>query len=764
LKKTYLTIICCLIISLTQAQDIVNIPDPVFKDWLLNYSTFDQTLQYLDANGDGEIQVSEAETLTELYIIDESLDGIEFIYDLTGIEAMVNLEVIDIQKFMGNTINLTENTNLERLNLGNWSYGPLDGEITDVDLSQNVNLTKLSIPRHKLTSIDLSNNINLSEIWLYNNQLSTIIFPDNVTLSELVLFNNQLTTLDVRNMGNIGVSETINISGNQISSFLFNDYQLRSRLNASGNLLTSLDVSQTNLLGLRIDNNPHLQYLNVKQNPGDAIDIIYANGCPNLSVVCAGNPAQWDNYHFYADQSTNVVFTEDCAFSEDDLNQITGTIRFDVNNDECITATSGMSDVQVEITNTNSNVSTSTYSNGFYITSVNEGTHTITPTNLPSYFTITPTSQDVTFVGYNNTETLDFCVTANQTVNDVNVTILPIREARPGFDTEYKLIYKNVGTTTQSGTVTFEFDDSLQSLVSANPAADASTANTLTYNYTDLQPFERREVLIKLNIFTPGIVDGGDLLPLIANITPTANDATLEDNTFEYNHFVVNSYDPNDKQVLQGAEIQEEQVDEYLDYLIRFQNTGTASAINVSVADELDAKLDWNTFQMVSASHPYEVNITNGNFVQFIFDDIFLPAEQDDEPGSHGYIAFKIKPKEDVVIGDIINGQASIYFDFNAPIITNEVSTEVVAPLSVPENSLDSSLRIYPNPTNNQFRIKTSDNIQIERVSMFSITGEQLFETSNVSESYDLNGYGSGVYFIKVETDKGSIHKRIIKN
>src|SRR5690606_17379263 len=98
--------------------------------------------------------------------------------------------------------------------------------------------------------------------------------------------------------------------------------------------------------------------------------------------------------------------------------------------------------------------------------------------------------------------------------------------------------------------------------------------------------------------------------------------------------------------------------------IVRFQNTGTASAINVRILDTLHPKLDWNTLVPITASHDYYVHTFNGNQVEFIFEDINLPHEAENEPESHGFIAYKIKPKIDVQVGDIISGDARIYFDF----------------------------------------------------------------------------------------------------
>src|SRR5690606_31171757 len=129
------------------------------------------------------------------------------------------------------------------------------------------------------------------------------------------------------------------------------------------------------------------------------------------------------------------------------------------------------------------------------------------------------------------------------------------------------------------------------------------------------------------------------------------------------------------------------------------------------ILDTLHPKLDYSTIKPVSSSHDYRVEITDGNHVEFIFENINLPHEAADEPGSHGFVAYKIKPKSNVQIGDFITGDARIYFDFNAPIITNMVSTEIVN-LGLNESSvLANKIIVYPNPANDKLNFQLSDGI-----------------------------------------------------
>jgi hypothetical protein len=60
---------------------------------------------------------------------------------------------------------------------------------------------------------------------------------------------------------------------------------------------------------------------------------------------------------------------------------------------------------------------------------------------------------------------------------------------------------------------------------------------------------------------------------------------------------VVGSFDPNDKTAFPNSTL-DISGDRWLTYLIRFQNTGTASAEHIFITDTLSASLDWSTFNL----------------------------------------------------------------------------------------------------------------------------------------------------------------------
>ena len=325
-------------------------------------------------------------------------------------------------------------------------------------------------------------------------------------------------------------------------------------------------------------------------------------------------------------------------------NEINGTILFDINNNGCEVDDLPISSLLVSTDNGTESISTFTLNNGLYQLFPETGSYTTTITsNLPNYFVVNPSSHTSNFTDIGNTETDDFCIEPISTINNLNITVYPSEnDPRPGFDTTYRIVYRNVGTTQLNGDVILEFDNTKLNFLNASETVTSQTANTLTFNFTDLNPFETMTIDLELNVLAPPTTNIGDVLESTVTINPISEDNTPDDNVFTLNQTVIGSYDPNDIAVLEGNQILLADADKYLHYIIRFQNTGTASAINVNVENTLDNRLNWTTMQLESLSHTGRVEIRDGNEVKFIFNDINLPDSTSDEPNSHGFIAYKI--------------------------------------------------------------------------------------------------------------------------
>ena len=311
--------------------------------------------------------------------------------------------------------------------------------------------------------------------------------------------------------------------------------------------------------------------------------------------------------------------------------------------------------------------------NGRFTTDVDTGSFTTTITLEHPYYTAVPVSKQTTFTGYFQVDSIDFAMQPAPGKRDLEVNIFNTGASRPGFNSYHHINYKNLGTDTIAFGKVYMFKDSNTIFVSAIPAPDDIMGDTLSWNYSNLLPNNGGSIAITLNIKAPPKVNAGDTLKHWVSIEPDANDLVPGNNRDSIRRITTGSFDPNDKSENHAGYISMASVAnrEALSYVINFQNVGTDTAFTIVVRDTLSDKLDWNTLQIVGASHSSSLQIIDGNKCVWTFNNINLPPVGTNEPLSHGYIAYSIKPKASVLEADIIKNSAAIYFDYNLPVITN---------------------------------------------------------------------------------------------
>jgi uncharacterized repeat protein (TIGR01451 family) len=306
------------------------------------------------------------------------------------------------------------------------------------------------------------------------------------------------------------------------------------------------------------------------------------------------------------------------------------------------------------------------------------------------------------------------------------------------------------------------FDNGKLTFTNAAPAQNSATANTLTWNYTNLLPFESRYINLSFGVLTPPTVNTNDLLNFTVVGNPIAGDSNTANNTLVWDQIVRSSFDPNDKTVIEGAYITTAEANNYLTYVTRFQNTGTANATTVVIKETLDADLDWNTFEPIAASHEANIQLRYGYDLTYTFSNINLTYESANEPASHGWMVYKIKPKSNFSIGDIASSSSDIYFDYNLPILTNTVTTEMVA-LSISEN-IKNNFALYPNPTSGYFTITMQTEMNAD-YQIFDINGK-LLQTNSIEsrKPIDISTFQNGFYFVTINTEQGKATYKLVKN
>lgn|SRR5690554_236579 len=233
---TYLLLLTCTFLS----AQIVHIPDSNFKDALI--------AEGVDTNGDGEIQVSEAEAVINLNVSLRNISSLE------GIQSFINIKKL-----------YCDNNHLDTL-----------------DISQNIELVELHCYANEISYLDVTQNIQLKKLWCQINQLTNLDVFENINLEDLNCSSNQLTVLDISQNSKL---ERLGFSNNSLE-----DIDITQNLNleilwCSDNQLSSLDLSEHIALVEVVCNDNHLMSLNVANGNNENIETLVTENNPDLTCI-----------------------------------------------------------------------------------------------------------------------------------------------------------------------------------------------------------------------------------------------------------------------------------------------------------------------------------------------------------------------------------------------------------------------------------------------------------------------------------------------
>jgi uncharacterized repeat protein (TIGR01451 family) len=222
----------------------------------------------------------------------------------------------------------------------------------------------------------------------------------------------------------------------------------------------------------------------------------------------------------------------------------------------------------------------------------------------------------------------------------------------------------------------------------------------------------------------------------------------------------VGSFDPNDKQGFPLGYGPEHFIEpgQPLEYLIRFQNTGTDTAFKIVVLDTLAAWLDPATVQPGAASHAYTFDLRGPGIVEFRFENVLLPDSNINEPASHGFLKFRVQPRIDAPLGAVVYNRAAIYFDFNEPVLTNETWHTLgqdFVPVGTKAPSRTASLQVWPNPARAGGELNLSrlpSGSQAATLAIYDVLGRRLTQLALNGNRVRLPArLNSGLYVFRLE-------------
>lgn len=594
----------------------------------------------VDLNGDGEIQQIEADQVDSLEVGRTNLE----IYDLSEITNFKNLRKLVI--WAANLVDTLDVSQLKKLE----SLSTLEWTVANIIADELENLKNIEVSAG-ISSISLQGSENLENLNMGHNWGVILDLPySNFTkLKHLHLFG-------------VPTMQELNLDG-----------------------CISLE---TLWLELSIETDVGFEALTIKN--GRHTDIFLHRHVPgSFKYICTDEQEEGYVRSVLTEKDySSIEVNSYCSFNKGgQLKKVSGESRIDYDGDGCDLSDPVMPILRYEITDHstgNSEIRTSYHEDGYdgrYEFRARPGTYRIKPLieNL-EYFNIYPEMQEITIEDYESDAYLDFCIEPIENKNDVRTAIYPISRARPGFKSTYWLGFSNAGTTMAEGEIKLRFDNDHIQFSSASEEAESLDHGEMIWSYENLQPGEFRYIKVEFVLNKPTESDfplsGDEKLIFDLEINSLNTDIQPEDNIFQLNQSVVNSYDPNDIACLEGDSISFLKTGEYVHYMVRFENTGSAEAVNIVVKDTINTnKFDLESLIPMEGSHPYKTRIKSNGVVEFIFENINLPFTEEEK---HGHVLFKIKTKESLIEGDQFANSAAIYFDYNFPIFTNEFETQIV--------------------------------------------------------------------------------------
>ncbi len=272
-------------------------------------------------------------------------------FTTVDISEMIGLERFGLSSTNTEEIILPSTSTLTRVNISGHELAPTTSfasvpELTylnitnkrdavplEIDISQNLELTNLSLSRNNMVNLDISQNTKLTNLDVNTNNFTSIDVSQNLLLEDLNVSSNQLPVLDVqvnteltRLEANNNLLPSINLTQNTLLRYLYLGFNQLPNLDITQNSALWILAINNNLFtgsGLDLSQNVELFSMNISNNQVETLD--FSNTVMrNLNIsynIFPGNQVLND---FYAKIETRGTLS-DVVFRANN-NLLTGAI------------------------------------------------------------------------------------------------------------------------------------------------------------------------------------------------------------------------------------------------------------------------------------------------------------------------------------------------------------------------------------------------------------------------------------------------------
>ena len=340
---------------------------------------------------------------------------------------------------------------------------------------------------------------------------------------------------------------------------------------------------------------------------------------------------------------------------------------------------------------------------------------------------------------------LDFGIIPELTKGDMTIDLTSSNTVCNQTSTIW-LTVRNEGTETITNVDLDLWVNNSYSILSAS-GSGTQNGNHIHWDLTgDFYPYlyTGEEHTFSVDIQTPpagnsALIDSARVSPVQVNLI----EIDMSNNFAQVSNTVLCSYDPNDKRVLPKKCFYNEL--DTLDFTIRFQNTGNYPATTVTLIDSLDLeKLDIMSFHVLGASHDYEWSLKVPSVLEVIFDNIMLVDSSVSFNESQGFFKYRIVVRDSLADLQPSATPAFIYFDLNAPVVTNLPEINFVSNLSASMQSTNSSCN--------------GENDGTATLNIVSVTAPYTIAWNSGDTTSSLSNLAVGTYSVTLTDDKTCVY------